>query len=224
MPIDPDDVERETLDRHRLLQLLEHTVGDPQRDVLARQVGQHDPELVAAEPRHQVVVAQHARQPRPDLLQQQVAEVVTERVVDLLEVIEVHQHHGHAAVGRARVLDLLAAGVDGRTCGWACRSASRAAPGTRSRPVSPQAHRWPSAASAFVGTSVVANSNGARKIDDREAPELLVARDHEHAEEREAHVGDQELAEHARVDLAGGTASGSRRARSSCRSGDEHAG
>ena len=75
------------------------------RDGGARQIGQHDAELVAAQPRHHVFVAQHARQARPDLLQQLVAEVVAERVVDLLEVVEVDQHHAEGPADGARALD-----------------------------------------------------------------------------------------------------------------------
>ncbi len=51
-------------------------------------------------------------EPLGDLLQQAVAGVVAERVVDLLEVIEVDQHHGGDATGAAagveRLLDAVA--------------------------------------------------------------------------------------------------------------------
>ncbi len=52
-----------------------------ERDVEIGEVGQQHAELVAAQPRHHVVVAQHGRQARADLLQQLVAEVVAEGVV-----------------------------------------------------------------------------------------------------------------------------------------------
>ena len=69
-------------------------------------VREQDAELVAAEAGDRVGVAQGALQPRGDLLQQQVAHVVPERVVDLLEVVEIHDHdHGGVAVA--------AAGADG---------------------------------------------------------------------------------------------------------------
>ena len=50
---------------------------------------------------------------RPTSLQQLVAGVVAERVVDLLEAVEVHDQHGHAAAvaaarPRGRVLDAVA--------------------------------------------------------------------------------------------------------------------
>ena len=67
---------------------------------------QQDAELVAAQAGDRVGVAQRALQPRGDLLQQQVAHVMAERVVDLLEVVEIHDHdHGGVAVA--------AAGADG---------------------------------------------------------------------------------------------------------------
>ena len=90
----PRDVEREPLDAHGDLELFEEPVGDPHRDVLGRQLREDDAELIAPEPRHQVVVAEHAGQSRTDLLQEQITEVMPERVVDLLEVVEVDQHHG----------------------------------------------------------------------------------------------------------------------------------
>src|SRR5204863_244168 len=54
-------------------------------------VGADDRELVTAESRDGVGRPQHALQPRSDFLQQRVATVVPERVVDVLEPIEVEQ-------------------------------------------------------------------------------------------------------------------------------------
>jgi len=51
-------------------------------------------ELVAAEPRHQVVAAQRMRQPQRDVADQFVADRMTERVVDVLEMVEVHKEQG----------------------------------------------------------------------------------------------------------------------------------
>ena len=53
-----------------------------------------DGELVAAEAGHQALGADRPDQGDGDLLQQRVAGVVAERVVDLLEAVEVHEHHG----------------------------------------------------------------------------------------------------------------------------------
>ena len=67
---------------------------------------EQDAELVAAEAGDGVGLAQRVPQPARDLLEQQVAHVMAERVVDLLEVVEVHDHH-HGGLAAA------AAGADG---------------------------------------------------------------------------------------------------------------
>jgi hypothetical protein len=65
--------------------------------------GEQDGELVAAEPGHGVVAADRALEPPGHLDQQQVARVVAEVVVDLLEPVEVeHQHGGPAGAGPRR--------------------------------------------------------------------------------------------------------------------------
>ena len=64
---------------------------------------EHDRELVAAEPRERVVLAQQRPQPRADLAQHLVARVMAERVVELLEAVEVdEQQRELVAVSRAR--------------------------------------------------------------------------------------------------------------------------
>jgi len=63
-------------------------------------------ELVAAEPGNHVLLVERRPQPLGDLLQQAVAGVVPERVVDLLEVIEVDQDHRHLRAVLAGGLDL----------------------------------------------------------------------------------------------------------------------
>ena len=55
---------------------------------------QQNGELVAAEPRHQVLGPDRGLQPANDLLQQQVAHGVAERVVHILEVVDVEIEHG----------------------------------------------------------------------------------------------------------------------------------
>ena len=69
----------------RLLDLPDDGRGAGQVGALARQ----DPELVAAEARDRVAVAQAADEALGDELQQHVAVLVAERVVDLLELVEV---------------------------------------------------------------------------------------------------------------------------------------
>ena len=84
------------------------TLASPGR----RSVGQQHAELVAAEAGDGVALAERLLQAVRDLLQQAVARVVAERVVDLLEVVEVDQHHGRgdvrAAAGGDRLLDAVA--------------------------------------------------------------------------------------------------------------------
>ena len=53
-------------------------------------------ELVAAEPGDQALRPDRLHQARPEVAQHHVAVVVPERVVDLLETVEVHQHHREA--------------------------------------------------------------------------------------------------------------------------------
>ena len=60
--------------------------------------GGDDGEFVAAEPRDEIVAAHDAAQPLRDVEDQLVADMVAERVVDVLEVVEVDVEHGR---GRA---------------------------------------------------------------------------------------------------------------------------
>ena len=54
-------------------------------------------ELVAAESSDHAAFGKDALDTRPDLAQQRITGLMTERVVDLLEAIEVDQQHGAAA-------------------------------------------------------------------------------------------------------------------------------
>ena len=65
-----------------------HDDASPRRP--GRCSARQDPELVAAEPRDRVAVAQAADEPLGDELEEHVAVLVAERVVDLLELVEVH--------------------------------------------------------------------------------------------------------------------------------------
>ena len=73
---------------------------------------EEDGELVAGEPGHRVGGPHGLDQPLGDGLQQPVAGVVAERVVDVLEVVEVEEHHGDVPLGPTRegerVLDAIA--------------------------------------------------------------------------------------------------------------------
>mgnify|MGYP003694443505 CR=1 FL=1 len=70
-------------------------------------LGQDDPELVAAQPRQDVGLADPAAQRRGDGLEQVVAGFVAELVVDRFEVIQIEQQHGAAAAIAGRGLGLL---------------------------------------------------------------------------------------------------------------------
>ena len=87
-------------DRERVGQRGEHALGDDGRlarvgDVL--ELEQHG-ELVAAHARDGVARAQRGVEPQRDGLQQPVAGLVAERVVDDLEAVEVEEQHGGAGV------------------------------------------------------------------------------------------------------------------------------
>lgn len=56
------------------------------------QVFQHDDELVTPQPRHGIGLANTVRQTRGDFLQQQVAPVVAQSVVEDFEVVQVNEH------------------------------------------------------------------------------------------------------------------------------------
>jgi hypothetical protein len=106
------DLQRGGVDAERLAQPREHALGDRRGVRAGLDAVQHDAELVAAEARDRVAVAQRHAQPRGDLLEEPVALVVAQGVVDLLEVVEVHQHHreaGPVAAGDADgLLDAVA--------------------------------------------------------------------------------------------------------------------
>ena len=76
-------------------------------DVAVPPVWQQDRELVTTEPRHDVLRTEHVEQPRADLLQQPVSDVMAERVVDLLEPVQVQQHHRERLPALRRRPELL---------------------------------------------------------------------------------------------------------------------
>ncbi len=94
--VDGDPDARLQLEEHLLeVERLDQRVAHPARhvgDVVVRpDVGHHHGELVAAEPGHQVLRPQHALDPPRHQLEQPVADVVAEGVVDLLEPVQVQQ-------------------------------------------------------------------------------------------------------------------------------------
>lgn len=70
-----------------------------------------DRELVGIEPRQDIVVTQHRSQPLADAAQKLVADAMTERIVDRLEMVEAKHEHCHllgaAACAQQDVVHLL---------------------------------------------------------------------------------------------------------------------
>ena len=85
------------VDEERLAQFLDEARGKALGVVDARDARLQDGELVAAEARHHVGVADVAHEPLGDGAEQRVADRMAERVVDALEVVEVDAHHGEHA-------------------------------------------------------------------------------------------------------------------------------
>ena len=75
--------------------------------LLGVDLGQDDPELVAAQPRQDVSLADPAPERRGDGLEQVVARFVAELVVDRFEMIQIEQQHGPATAIAGRGLGLL---------------------------------------------------------------------------------------------------------------------
>ncbi len=74
---------------------------------------QENGELVAAEAGDQVAAAHRPRQAPRDFPQERIARIVSERVVDVLEMVEVeHQHGAHSAVLAAPLRQLVAQFLD----------------------------------------------------------------------------------------------------------------
>jgi hypothetical protein len=95
-------VQRTAVEIDRRRQGADQLLRHPGEVLLLGDVRQDNGELVAADPRHQVVGAQRQLQPPCQFAQHPVASLVAEAVVDVLEAIEVDQHHRQ---------DLLALGV-----------------------------------------------------------------------------------------------------------------
>ena len=97
------DLQVEPVHRQWPFDGLQRIPGDPLGRVRIG-VGDEDRELVAAEPCDQLVAAEFLTQAVRDGFDQPVAVVVAERVVHVLEVVEIHQEQRHGCVadlGRA---------------------------------------------------------------------------------------------------------------------------
>jgi len=67
---------------------------------LVRDICLNDDEFVASEPRHHVFDADDRAQAFTDRPEQEIAAVVAERIVDLLEVVDIDEMQRHLAAGR----------------------------------------------------------------------------------------------------------------------------
>ncbi|MNS95974.1 hypothetical protein D3C72_1302540 [compost metagenome] len=85
-------------DLERLAHRVDQAFGHPAYIALVADVGQHHGELVSAQPRQRVLLAQMARQALGQQAQQFVAALVAQGVVDALEVVQVQAQHRRGAV------------------------------------------------------------------------------------------------------------------------------
>ena len=81
--------------------------GDGLQRIGIRRASGDDGEFVAAEPRHQIVAAHDAAQTLRHVEDELVADVMAERVVDVLEVVEVDVEHRGGESAAAHIIDGL---------------------------------------------------------------------------------------------------------------------
>ena len=96
----PGDLERRTQD-------LEDALGDDLRPHAEGGVLNEQDELVPTETPHRVAVPQHRGQPCGDRHEELVAHRMAQRVIDVLEVVEVEKHDGAGDPGAAGAGDHL---------------------------------------------------------------------------------------------------------------------
>ena len=72
--------------------------------LIARDRGDHR-EFVAAKPRNEVAAAQRMRQAQGDVADELIADMVAERIVDVLEMVEIDIEHGRRCAAVADLLD-----------------------------------------------------------------------------------------------------------------------
>ncbi len=88
-------------------QLAEYLLHQGIDVTLIGQAAQHEDELVAAQTRYDISLPDGRLQTPPDLDQELVADIVAERVVHVLEAVEIDQHDRHRFAARDRVLEHL---------------------------------------------------------------------------------------------------------------------
>ena len=106
------DLDQVIVDLVALAEMIDDAPGETGGVLVRSDVLLEHHEFVAAEPRHEILRAQHLAQPVGDRAQQLVAAGMTERVVDLLELIEVDEQQCRQLLGimrnRQKTLDLVA--------------------------------------------------------------------------------------------------------------------
>ena len=95
------------LDAERLRDRVEQLLRDAAQHRRIVEILDDDHELVAAEARQQVGLAQRGRELARDALQELVADPVAERVVDVLEPVEVDEQHADATAAALRLRNRL---------------------------------------------------------------------------------------------------------------------
>ena len=108
MPIAGGGVTLVAAQLQRLAEHLQQVAGDAFDVVGFGGFIENDDEFVAAEPRHDVARAQCMAQPVGDLHQQEVAGVVSQRIVDDLEAVEIDEQHRELPLIAPRRLDRIA--------------------------------------------------------------------------------------------------------------------
>ena len=111
---------REPVQREGVVEGVAHPVSDLRRRPRVGPIEQSD-ELVATDPREQRPLGEGHGQAFSDLLQKVIADVVAERVVDLLEAVEIDEQEREAAFlsecGVDRLVQLAAVGEPGQLVG-----------------------------------------------------------------------------------------------------------
>ena len=108
-------------DGDRLGERRDDPLGDGHGLVRAADVLAEDHELVAADAGGGVAAAQDPGQPARDRDQQQVADVVAERVVDGLEAVEVQHEHADGLLPATEAPERLVEAVPQQRPGWEAR-------------------------------------------------------------------------------------------------------
>ena len=92
--------DRLTIERHRRGHRGGETACKISRLIPVADSGLNDDKLVAAEPGHEIVRASDRAQALGDRPEQEVAAVVTKRVIDAFEAVEIEEMHGDTAAAR----------------------------------------------------------------------------------------------------------------------------